>query len=165
MAASTASFIAPIEGGVATPGFVELCRYIAVNTNASDVFVFQNPRVLSLYTRRPASVYPPDAAPDLIWKFGRSIHARYFVVTDEFEGDESTVRPFIRGYTAHLRVRTKALDFACIQSSIDTSLTFMANAGERFDFIFWMAIIRPRLSILSSRSATFAERWRHHSSA
>jgi hypothetical protein len=94
----------PIDGGVSTPGFAELCRYITAKTNPGDVFVFQNPRVLSLYTRRPASVYPEHGDPQLVWNYSHDIHARYIVVTDFLDGDNSVLSPFVREYADRLRI-------------------------------------------------------------
>jgi hypothetical protein len=93
-----------IEGGVSTPGFAELCQYIRANTNPKDVFVFQNPRVLSLYTRRPASVYPEHGDPQLVWNYSHNIHARYIVVTDFLNGDSTVLHPFVREYGDRLRM-------------------------------------------------------------
>ena len=95
---------ARIEGGISTPGFAELCQYISAKTSVKDIFVFGKPRVLSLYTRRPASVYPENGTPELVWRYSRSIHARYVVVTDVLEADAAILRPFIRDYAAHLRL-------------------------------------------------------------
>jgi len=92
-----------VPGGVSTEGFAELCRYIVTETKTSDVFVFQNPRVLSLYTRRPSSVYPEHGSPELIWSYSERIHAHYMIVTDFLEGDAETLEPFVRKYGAHLR--------------------------------------------------------------
>jgi hypothetical protein len=94
----------PIEGGVSTPGFAELCRFITANTSPGDVFIFQNPRVLSLYTQRPASVYPEHGDPNLVWTYSQSIHAHYLVVTDFLEGDGAILKPFLRDYGTRLRV-------------------------------------------------------------
>jgi hypothetical protein len=93
-----------IAGGVSTPGFAELCQYITANTKSPDVFVFQNPRVLSLYTRRPASVYPEHGDPELVWNYSRGIHARYLIVTDFLDGDTTVLRPFVHDYGDRLRM-------------------------------------------------------------
>jgi len=93
-----------IAGGVSTPGFAELCQYITANTKSPDVFVFRNPRVLSLYTRRPASVYPEHGDPELIWNYSRGIHARYLIVTDFLDGDTTVLRPFVHDYGDRLRM-------------------------------------------------------------
>jgi hypothetical protein len=94
----------PIEGGISTPGFSSLCRYITVNTMPGDVFVFQNPRVLSLYTRRPASVYPRHGLPGLVWSYSSGIHARYVVVTDFLDGDSEVLQPFVQSYGDRLQM-------------------------------------------------------------
>lgn len=96
--------LARIEGGISTAGFAELCSYITAKTNPADVFVFQNPRVLSLYTRRPASIYPEHGAPELVWNYIHNIHARYLVVTDFLEGESAVLHPFMRSYGDHLRL-------------------------------------------------------------
>jgi hypothetical protein len=88
----------PIQDGILTPGFAELCQYITANTNPGDIFVFAKPRALSLFTRRPASIYPAHGPPDLIWRYSLGIHARYFVVTDFLGADATVLRPFVQEY-------------------------------------------------------------------
>jgi len=94
----------PIAGGISTPGFAELCQYIRGNTDPKDIFVIGNPRVLSLYTRRPASVYPEHGDPGQVWNYSHNIHARYLVVTDILYGDAAVWRPFVREYGDRLRI-------------------------------------------------------------
>lgn len=101
----------PIEGGVSTPGFAELCQYITAKTNPEDVFIFQNPRVLSLYTRRAASVYPEHGDPQLVWNYSHNIHARYVIVTDFLNGDTAMLHPFIREYGDRLRMTFSNANF------------------------------------------------------
>jgi hypothetical protein len=94
----------PNTGGISTPGFAELCQYIRTNTDPKDIFVFGNPRVLSLYTRRPSSVYPEHGSPQLVWNYSHNIHARYLIVTDFLYGDPGVWRPFMRDYGDRLRI-------------------------------------------------------------
>ncbi len=94
----------PITGGISTPGFAELCQYIRANTDPKDIFVFGNPRVLSLYTRRPASVYPEHGDPALVWNYSHNIHARYLIATDFMYGDAAVWQPFVREYGDRLRI-------------------------------------------------------------
>jgi len=108
----------PIEGGVSTAGFAELCQYITEKTNPGDVFVFQNPRVLSLYTRRPASVYPEHGAPELVWNYIRGIHARYLIVTDFLAGESAVLRPFVGEYRDRLRMIFSNSNF-CLYAIVD----------------------------------------------
>ncbi len=93
----------PITGGISTPGFAELCQFIRANTDPKDIFVFGNPRVLSLYTRRSASVYPEHGDPGQVWNYSHNIHARYMIVTDFLYGDPGVWRPFMREYGDRLR--------------------------------------------------------------
>jgi len=60
--------------------------------------------VLSLYTRRPASVYPEHGDPQLVWNYSHNIHARYIVVTDFLNGDSTVLHPFVREYGDRLRM-------------------------------------------------------------
>jgi hypothetical protein len=94
----------PIPGGVSTPGFAELCRYIDAQTDARDVFIFENPRVLSLYTRRPAAVYPENGDPQLFWNFHQSAHARYLVATNFMDEDKKVIDSFLRRYGGYVRL-------------------------------------------------------------
>lgn len=100
-----------VEGGISTAGFAELCSYIGAGTKSTDVFIFQNPRVLSLYTRRQASVYPENGDPELVWSYIQKIHARYVIDTDFLEGDDAVLHPFIRKYADHLRLVFSELHF------------------------------------------------------
>jgi hypothetical protein len=92
----------PIADGVLTPGFADLCTYVETHTLPDDRFIFENPRVLSLYTRRPAGVYPLHGPADLTWEYRRRINARYIVDTDILEPDTRTLAPFMERYSAYL---------------------------------------------------------------
>ncbi len=94
----------PITDGVSTPGFAELCNYVDTQTEPSDIFISENPRVLSLYTRRPASVYPYAGAPEQTWSYCREIKARYVVVTDAPGPGPLVLRMFVERYRDHVRL-------------------------------------------------------------
>jgi len=91
-----------IAGGVRTPGFLALTAYINGHTQPADVFIFWNPRVLSLYTRRPAAVYSQTNDQQAHWRFFRSINARYIVVGGDYRGDVLYLQPFVDANRAGL---------------------------------------------------------------
>ena len=94
----------PIAGGVRTPGFAEMCAYVKDHSRPDDAFIFVNPRVFSLYTRRPAGAYPVNGRPDLTWKYANSIQARYLIETDILEPDPQVLQPFVQRYSTHLHM-------------------------------------------------------------
>ena len=87
----------PIHEGISDPEFAEVCRYIRGNTQPADVFLFRKPRLLSLLTDRPASIYQPaDYA--ALWDYMGSIQASYLLVADVPEDDFAADRTFLPGF-------------------------------------------------------------------
>ncbi len=90
----------PIREGVAKDTSVELFDFIEANTDPNDVIVFRKPRVLSLYTDRPASVYH-IVSPlnyDHLWNYIVDIEAKYIISGQPFLEDRGWLNPFIREY-------------------------------------------------------------------
>ncbi|HVW07611.1 MAG TPA: glycosyltransferase family 39 protein [Bryobacteraceae bacterium] len=101
----------PIPGGISTSGFADLCQYIEDHTNRDDVFIYENPRVLSLYTGRSAAVYPESGDPQLMWDFSRSVHARYLVATNFLAADEQVTSRFLQQFGSGLRLTYSNANF------------------------------------------------------
>ena len=70
----------PIHWGVAKDTTVELFDYVRTETLEEDVFIFCKPRVLTLYTGRPASVYHRPEDDVELFGYFKQINAKYVVV-------------------------------------------------------------------------------------
>ena len=69
-----------LNKGVHKQSSVDLFDYIRHETDESDVFMFKNPRILSLYSDRSASVYfNPDHSRDF-WDYMKTIHATHLII-------------------------------------------------------------------------------------
>lgn len=101
----------PIQEGSSTPGFSDVCRYIEDHTANKDVFIFENPRVLSLYTRRPAAVYPESGDAQLMWDFSRTVHARYLLTTNFLAPDAQVTANFLQRFGAHMQLTYSNINF------------------------------------------------------
>ncbi len=101
-----------IREGVRDPYFEQLCDYIRGNTKPQDVFVFQNPRVLALFTGRRVSIYQTVEAPDALWKYLDEIDARHIVVANIFEGDRRYLQPLVDQYRTELEKEYENAEFA-----------------------------------------------------
>lgn len=70
-----------ISTGVGQPESVALFEYIEAHTEETAVIIFRKPRVLNLYTGRPAAIFHPETATSAEqWAFWREIGANYLIV-------------------------------------------------------------------------------------
>ncbi len=91
-------------GGTEARGFAELASQIKATTGPNEVFLCQNARLLSLYTDRPASPYPP-AEVEAIWRYATRIGARYLVFNTVNGFDRDYLVPLLRTHPADLERR------------------------------------------------------------
>ncbi|HEY3219262.1 MAG TPA: glycosyltransferase family 39 protein [Gemmatimonadales bacterium] len=69
----------PLADGVAAPESMELFRFVEQNTAPQDIFVFNKPRALALFTGRRASApFTPDD-PCRLWRYFTEIGATYVI--------------------------------------------------------------------------------------
>jgi len=96
-----------IDIGIAKKETVEMFEYVKKRTNKSDVFIFQKPRVLSLFTGRIASGY--HWGDEHLWKYIQQINASYLIVTRHNVGglwpidDQVYLRGFVEKYKETFR--------------------------------------------------------------
>lgn len=90
----------PLEGAAKSAQIEDLFQYIRAATGETDVFVARQPRVLSLYTGRSASVYH-RASDDDLWSYFEDIGADYLVSGPE---DTDDYRAFIERSGSRLEV-------------------------------------------------------------
>jgi hypothetical protein len=102
---------AVISDGIGRPAFGELCDYIRRNTGPQDVFVFSKPRLLSLFTDRPASPYHEPANPDDLWTYWKSLGVRYVISSDLFDDDRTYLKPLLDRHQSDLRPAYSNADF------------------------------------------------------
>ena len=101
----------PLQEGSSTPGFYDVCKYIEDHTAKKDVFILENPRVLSLYTRRPAAVYPESGDAQLMWDFSRTVHARYLLTTNFLDADKQVTANFLQQFGGHMQLTYSNTNF------------------------------------------------------
>ncbi len=87
----------PFSEGIHTSGAVTLFQYVQHNTHNDDVFIFQKPRVLALFTGRQTSGYSPTSSDRELWEYFQEIHAAY-VITGLFDSES-----FLRFIDQHQR--------------------------------------------------------------
>jgi 4-amino-4-deoxy-L-arabinose transferase-like glycosyltransferase len=81
--------------GVSAPETVALFDYIKANTGPTDVFIFQKPRALALYTGRRSSAVQKSPDEDGVWRCLSQSHASYVVLCPQFESSRKVLKPFI----------------------------------------------------------------------
>ena len=79
---------------VETPDFRELCEQLRAKTGTHDYVMFWNPRVLALYTDRPASAYPKVPQEDLQHYVDR-IQPNYIVIDRQWDEDRQYLSPMM----------------------------------------------------------------------
>jgi len=82
----------PLRTGIHQKGMPELSRYVRDQTRASDVFIFEEPRIFAFCTGRHASGYFGPVRDELVWGYMEQIHADYFVLG---ESDPAFIKEFI----------------------------------------------------------------------
>ncbi len=88
----------PIAYGPEKPQSQELFQFVRENTEPNDVLIFRKPRVLSLYTGRPSSIYPvvtpENAGP--FWDHVKNTGARYIIAGEPFIEDRAVLSHLLR---------------------------------------------------------------------
>ena len=74
---------------------IELFDYIKEETDERSIFIFQKPRVLSLFTERSSSVYHIVQDDDDLLDYFQEIKANYLIVGQDFELDKQYMIYFI----------------------------------------------------------------------
>lgn len=69
-----------LREGISKKETIDLFDYIKENTDKEDVFIFQKPRVLSLFTGRSTSVYHQPQDDKDLWDYFQEIDAAYLIV-------------------------------------------------------------------------------------
>ena len=100
-----------IREGIGKKETTELFDYIKKNTQKSDIFIFQKPRALALYTGRKASIYHcPKDYRDL-WKYFKDIKASYIIAGEPFDTDRAYLGLFVERYRNNLEETYSNQDF------------------------------------------------------
>ena len=77
-----------------TPDFRQLCAELGAKTGAHDYVLFWNPRVLALYTDRPASAYPLVPQEDL-QRYVDRVQPNYIVIDRQWDQDQQYLSPMM----------------------------------------------------------------------
>jgi hypothetical protein len=88
----------PFRQGVSTPEAVALFDFIRTRTQPDDVFMFQKPRALALFTGRRSSGHQEQPSDEQLWTYLRQINATHVVVTPQFPNSHRLLGSFIARY-------------------------------------------------------------------
>jgi hypothetical protein len=85
----------PVREGVTTPETVALFDFIRTHTQPQDIFLFQKPRALALFTGRKASALHVPSGDDDLWSYLHRIDTAYVIVCQQFQNNRSILEPFV----------------------------------------------------------------------
>jgi len=88
----------PVREGVTTPEAAALFEFIRTRTQPEDIFLFQKPRALALFTRRHASALHVPSSDDDLWSYLNKIDTAYVIVCQQFQNNRNILEPFIKGH-------------------------------------------------------------------
>lgn len=122
----------PIDHGIGKSESIELFKYVKAKTDKNDVFIFRKPRVLSLFTGRPASVYHLVKDKEKLWNYIGQVDARYVIVgaRSVFPRDDTYLREFVREYNH---------EFEMVYSNVDFDVYKVKREGEEVKNV-WRAV-------------------------
>jgi 4-amino-4-deoxy-L-arabinose transferase-like glycosyltransferase len=95
MAASTRLEVGPFRQGVCTPEATALFDFVRTRTHPNDVFLFQKPRALALFTGRRASAHHVPDSDEQMFGYLHHIGATHLVVTPQFPGSYRVLGSFV----------------------------------------------------------------------
>jgi hypothetical protein len=101
----------PIREGIYKKESCELFNYIKENTGERDVFIFEKPRVLALFTGRRASAYHRPKDDKDLWNYLYEINAGYVIVNEVFHSDEEFLGRLVERHKDRFREVYSNLDF------------------------------------------------------
>ncbi len=91
-----------LHEGVGSPDARELFQYVREQSRPDDVFLFQKPRALALFTgRRASALHQPRNDGDL-WDYLDQIRARYIIIGQPFVVSRDTLLPFVERNSSRL---------------------------------------------------------------
>lgn len=118
-----------LHEGVGKAETVELFEYVRGHTTDDEVFVFQKPRALALFTGRKASALHTPASDDELWAYLDRVHAGYVIVSPLFADNYRLLRPFVERNADRLREVYENRDFAVYRLEADSHAR--ASLGEQ----------------------------------
>jgi hypothetical protein len=101
-AAYTRAEWGPFREGVTAPETVALFEFVRTRTRPDDVFLFQEPRALALYTGRRASAHQVEPSDEHLWGYLRQIGATHLVVSPRCPASYAVLAPFVGRYADRL---------------------------------------------------------------
>jgi hypothetical protein len=118
-----------LREGVGKAETVALFDYVRSHTAGDDVFVFQKPRALALFTGRRASALHTPASDEELWAYLDRVRAGYVIVSPLFADNYRLLRPFVERNADRLREVYENRDFAVYR--LGTGPAARACLGER----------------------------------
>ncbi len=87
-----------LREGISKPESVALFNYIRDHTSREDVFLFQKPRALALFTDRKASAIQTAASDQELWDYVGQIQATYLIASPLFADSYRRLQEFVQHY-------------------------------------------------------------------
>jgi hypothetical protein len=127
--------VGPVRDGVSTPEAVALFDWIRGQTNSDDVFMFQKPRALALYTRRQAVAHPRIADDGRLRQFLQSTGVTYIVLREsipinDYQGPK-LVQRLIADYAARCEKVYENGGFSIYRIRRESLAFALTNAAEK----------------------------------
>jgi 4-amino-4-deoxy-L-arabinose transferase-like glycosyltransferase len=85
----------PFREGVTMPESVALFDYVRTQTGPSDVFLFQKPRALALYTGKRASGHAPSATDEQLWAYVREARITHVILCRHMPESAQVLEPWL----------------------------------------------------------------------
>jgi hypothetical protein len=95
--------VGPPRQGVSTPEATALFDWVKTHTGSQDVFLFQKPRALALYTGRRASAHHVPKSDADLWNYLRQTRTTHVIVCRQFAGSKGILEPFVERHAGSFR--------------------------------------------------------------
>jgi hypothetical protein len=120
-----------LREGIGKAETVALFDYVRGHTAHDDVFVFQKPRALALFTGRKASALHTPASDQELWAYLGRVHATHVVVSPLFADNYRLLRPFVQRNTERLREVYENGDFSVYRIEANPTASASLGGGPR----------------------------------
>jgi hypothetical protein len=87
-----------LREGISKPESVALFNFIRDHTSREDVFLFQKPRALALFTDRKASAIQTAASDQELWDYVGQIQATHLIASPLFADSYRRLQEFVQHY-------------------------------------------------------------------
>jgi hypothetical protein len=122
-----------LREGIGKADTIALFDFIRDHTSGDDVFLFQKPRALALFTRRKASALHTPASDGDLWAYLGRINATHVVVSPLFADSYRALRPFVERHPDRLHEVYENADFVVYRIDLPSLASAPTGAGPADD--------------------------------